>query len=74
MDSNCALQIPSYTRLDTQLTWASGERLSLSFVGQNLLKDHHPEVNDPDGDVQSNRIKRSAYMKLTWQFCLGVRS
>ena len=38
-----ALQIPSYTRLDTGLTWSLAKKLSLSFVGQNLLQDHHLE-------------------------------
>jgi iron complex outermembrane recepter protein len=62
------LTIRSYTRLDTGLTWKLGERLSLSVVGQNLLKDHHMEFQDVNGSMQSGLIKRSAYAKVTWQF------
>jgi iron complex outermembrane receptor protein len=63
-----ALQIPSYTRLDTGLTWKVRERLSFSIVGQNLLHDHHLESNGPDQIVVSSVVKRSAYAKFTWQF------
>lgn len=62
------LKIPSYTRLDSGLTWKLGEGFSLSVVGQNLLKDHHMEFEDVDGSMQSSQIKRSAYAKITWQF------
>ncbi|HEV2197888.1 MAG TPA: TonB-dependent receptor [Candidatus Acidoferrum sp.] len=61
-------KIPSYTRLDTVLTWKMWERFSFSLVGQNLLKDHHPEFEDMNGSLQSGQIKRSAYVKATWQF------
>jgi len=63
-----ALRIPSYTRLDTGLTWNLGEKLSLSVVGQNLLHDHHLESNSTDQIVVSSLVKRSAYAKFTWQF------
>lgn len=64
-----AQSIPSYTRLDTQLTWQPGERLQLSLVGQNLLKDHHLEFNDMFfQSVISSEIKRSAYAKIVWHF------
>jgi outer membrane receptor protein involved in Fe transport len=59
---------PSYTRLDTQLFWRFRERASLSFVGQNLLKDHHEEFVDLTGTARSTQVKRSAYVKLSWQF------
>jgi iron complex outermembrane receptor protein len=62
------LKIPSYTRLDTGLTWKLGEAFSVSVVGQNLLKDHHLEFVGMNGSMQSGQIKRSAYVKLTWQF------
>ena len=62
------LKIPSYTRLDTGLTWKLGEGFSLSLVGQNLLKDHHMEFEDVNGSMQSGQIKRSAYAKISWQF------
>ena len=60
--------LPSYTRLDTQLTWRGTERLSISAVGQNLLKDRHLEFIDSNGSVNSSLIKRSGYVELRWQF------
>jgi iron complex outermembrane receptor protein len=63
-----ASQVPSYTRLDTGLTWKIAEKLSLSVVGQNLLHDHHLESNATDQIVFSSMVKRSAYAKLTLQF------
>jgi len=60
--------IPSYTRLDSQLTWQVAEGLSLSVAGQNLLQDHHVEFNDQFQSVNSSEVKRSAYAKFTWRF------
>jgi iron complex outermembrane receptor protein len=60
--------VPSYTRLDSLLTWRFRERGELSFVGQNLLGDHHTEFNDQFQSVNSSEIKRSAYAKFTWHF------
>ncbi|MGA8222980.1 MAG: TonB-dependent receptor [Candidatus Acidiferrales bacterium] len=60
--------IPTYTRLDTGLTYRLREGLSVSAVGQNLQKDHHLEFEDNFGSMQSGQIKRSAYAKFTWQF------
>jgi iron complex outermembrane recepter protein len=60
--------VPSYTRLDMQLSWRLGERVQVSLVGQNLLKDHHEEFSDFLQSVNSSLIKRSAYAKFTWQF------
>jgi iron complex outermembrane receptor protein len=63
-----AQSIPSYTRLDTGLTWHAGERVSLSVVGQNLLRDLHPEYSGPDSTVQSGLMRRAAFAKITWSF------
>jgi hypothetical protein len=60
--------IPSYTRFDTGLTWQWNKKSSLSLVGQNLLKDHHEEFVDFTGSTTTTEIKRSAYVKFTWQF------
>jgi len=61
-------EIPSYTRLDTGLTWRFTEGLAMSVVGQNLVKDRHLEFLDDSETVNSTLVKRSAYAKLTWQF------
>jgi iron complex outermembrane receptor protein len=60
--------IPSYTRIDTGLTWRWTEGLSMSVVGQDLVKDRHLEFVDSSGFVRSTLIKRSVYAKFTWQF------
>jgi iron complex outermembrane receptor protein len=60
--------IPAYTRLDAGLTWKPWEQTSFSFVGQNLLQDHHLEFEDVNGALQSSQIRRSAYAKVTWRF------
>jgi hypothetical protein len=60
--------IPSYTRLDTGLIWHAGERVSLSVMGQNLLKNLHPEYAGPSVSVQSGLMRRGAYAKLAWSF------
>ncbi len=60
--------VPSYTRLDSGLTWRWKEGVSLSLVGQNLLRDHHVEFLDYTGATRSTLIKRSAYAKITWKF------
>ena len=63
-----AQSVPSYTRLDSQLTWRFSERAQLSIVGQNLLADHHVEANDTYAVVNSSEVKRSAYAKIVWHF------
>jgi iron complex outermembrane receptor protein len=60
--------VPSYTRVDTQLTWRPGEHISLSIVGQNLVEDRHLEFSSSSDAGPSNFITRSAYGKLTWSF------
>ncbi len=59
---------PSYTKLDTQLCWLVGERASLTFVGQNLVRDLHEEFVDTTGTARSTLVKRGAYAKFTWRF------
>lgn len=58
----------SYTRLDTGLSWDFKERASLSFVGQNLLRDRHEEFVDATGTARTTQVRRSTYVKLSWRF------
>ncbi|MGH9547404.1 MAG: TonB-dependent receptor plug domain-containing protein [Terriglobales bacterium] len=60
--------VPSYTRLDSGLTWRWTEGFSMSVVGQNLVKDRHLEFVDGTGSVRATLVKRSVYGKFTWQF------
>jgi len=68
VDRLIAQDVPSYTRLDSGLTWRWKEGVSLSVMGQNLLRDHHLEFADFSGATQSTLVKRSAYAKITWRF------
>ena len=68
VDSLPVQSVPSYTRLDTQLSWRLAERVELNLVGQNLLQDHHEEFSNFLQSVNSSLVKRSAYAKITWQF------
>ncbi len=61
-----AQQVPSYTRLDSGITWRASEHLSLSLVGQNLLQDHHLEASS--NSVLSSLIRRTVYAKCAWEF------
>lgn len=60
--------VPSYTRIDSQLTWKFAERGEISLVGQNLLRNDHLESMDALTFVNSSLIKRSAYAKFTYRF------
>ncbi len=60
--------VPSYTRLDSGITWHWRCGLSLSLVGQNLLKDRHEEFIDLTGSAATTLIKRSAYLECKWDF------
>ena len=61
-------KVASYTRVDTSLTWHCREGLSISLVGQNLVRDHHLEFIESTGASISTLVKRSGYAKLTWRF------
>jgi len=60
--------IPSYTRLDTQVSWNFSERTAISFVGQNLAQDHHEEFVDTSDTERTTLVKRGAYVKFTARF------
>jgi len=62
------LNIPSYTRLDTGISWQCTKGISISLVGQNLVRNEDLEFIDTTQSALSTFVKRSAYAKLTWQF------
>jgi iron complex outermembrane receptor protein len=62
------ISISSHTRIDTQLSWRSGDKLQFSLVGQNLAMDHYVEFVDPTGYAAPTMVKRSAYAKVTLRF------
>ena len=58
--------VPSYTRLDSGLTWKWRENVSLSLVGQNLVDDRHLEFVESGNE--SSLVKRSVYLRAAWKF------
>jgi outer membrane receptor protein involved in Fe transport len=60
--------IPSYTRVDTSITWNWKERGSITVAGQNLASEHHLEYIDTLGSTNSTLVKRGLYAKFAWQF------
>ncbi len=60
--------VPAYTRADTQLSWQNKHGLTVSLVGQNLVRDRHVELLDALTLVNPSLVKRSAYAKITWSF------
>jgi iron complex outermembrane receptor protein len=68
-DRLLAQNVPSYTRLDTNLIWRVGKNVTVGLYGQNLLRDQHLEFFDPEnGSTRSTLIRRSGYAKLMWRF------
>jgi iron complex outermembrane receptor protein len=63
-----AQAIPSYTRVDSNVTWQASEKISLGVAGQNLARNLHPEFDGPDVTVMPSLVRRSAYAWLTWRF------
>jgi outer membrane receptor protein involved in Fe transport len=60
-------QVPSYTRLDTQLRWRAFESVEFSLTGQNLLTPRHKEFTDAF-EVNYTQVQRSVMGKITWRF------
>ena len=68
VDRLIVFNIPSYTRLDTGLSWQCTKGISISLVGQNLVRNEHLEFIDTTQSALSTFVKRSAYAKFTWHF------
>lgn len=56
-------QVPAYTTLDINLSWAVSPRLELSLIGQNLLDSQHPEFG---AELSRGEFERALYGKLVW--------
>jgi iron complex outermembrane receptor protein len=57
-------EVPSYWQLDTRLAWAATRKLTLSLVGQNLLREYHVEYGYPS--ASRAQIARSVFARFTW--------
>jgi len=56
--------VPAYWQLDSRLAWQATPQLTISIVGQNLLREYHTEYGYPSPDRE--RIARSVLARLTW--------
>jgi iron complex outermembrane receptor protein len=63
-----SIGVPSYTRLDSNLSWQASERFMVTIAGQNLLRDRHQEYGGIDSSVLPSMIERSAYARFSWAF------
>jgi iron complex outermembrane receptor protein len=59
--------VPSYTRLDTQIRWHIRGPIEFSVGGQNLLTARHAEFGDTFV-VDYTQVQRSVLGKITWRF------
>ena len=58
--------VPAYWQLDGRLAYQPTRNLTLSLVGQNLLREYHAEYGYPSpANVQ---IARSVYARFTWNY------
>jgi iron complex outermembrane receptor protein len=57
--------VGAYTTADVRFSWHATRSLEVSVVGENLFQPHHAEFGGDPGPLVG--IKRSAYVKLTWQ-------
>jgi iron complex outermembrane receptor protein len=58
--------VPSYFELNARFSWHPTDRLELSFTGENLLHNRHPEYGFPD--PTRVEIERSGYAKVAWRY------
>jgi len=56
--------VPAYWQLDTRFAWQATSNLTLSLVGQNLLREYHAEYGYPS--PQRVQIARSVFARITW--------
>ena len=60
--------VPRYIEMDMRIGWQVRKNLEVSFVGQNLLHDHHLEFIDPGFGQVSTQVRRGWYGMLSWKF------
>ncbi len=68
VDSLPSIDVPAYWTADFHLGWTLSKHLKVSFVGQNLFDDHHPEFIPMFWEQDPSEVERSFYGSLTYQF------
>jgi iron complex outermembrane receptor protein len=61
------LGIPSYSSLDTHLTWKTRSGFYLSIGSQNLLNNRHLEFLPDFINTSPTQVKRTIYGQVTWR-------
>ncbi|MCQ8128755.1 TonB-dependent receptor plug domain-containing protein [Methylomonas rivi] len=60
--------IPAYFTMDVRLGWHPHKDLELSFSGQNLLDNQHPEFSDILYIPVASQIQRGYLAQMSWRF------
>lgn len=61
-----AYDVEGYVQADVRLAWQDpSQRFEAALVGQNLMRDSHPEFN---AKASRSEIQRGAYLSLLWRF------
>jgi iron complex outermembrane receptor protein len=61
-----AFDVEGYVQADVRLAWQDPSRkFEAALVGQNLMRDSHPEFN---AKASRSEIQRGAYLSLLWRF------
>jgi len=63
--TNPRMPVPGYAELDLNLAWRPAKRITLSFIGQNLLHDRHVEYGET---ASQQAIERSVDGKITYRW------
>jgi iron complex outermembrane recepter protein len=62
------LGVPSYFETDARIAWQARKNLEFSFVGMNLMDDHHFEFVDTTTHITPTEVRRSWYAMMTWTY------
>jgi iron complex outermembrane receptor protein len=68
VDRLTALDVPKYIEMDARLSWQITKTMEASFVGQNLLNNHHFEFDDALGGLSPTAVRRGWYAMLSWTY------
>jgi iron complex outermembrane receptor protein len=66
--SSIAYPVNSYERLDMHVSYNVLRLLQFSAGGDNLLQDHHPELDSNDGYSSRSQVPRNGFVKVVWSF------
>jgi iron complex outermembrane receptor protein len=56
--------VPAYWQLDSRIAWQATRNITISLVGQNLLREYHVEYGYPS--PAREQIARSVFARFTW--------